>query len=223
MAKRALETTEESSVKRLCCNTDEEQKSNAFFLFFDTETDGNGSFRPFGQTVIQVSWTVTDRQGVPLDTFTSFVKGARVLEYNPNNWSLDLINTVGIEPMEARNKFIEVASVVNRNEGYLVAHNIQFDLDAMASLGVPRELYRNTFCTKDHTTLICCLPSKRGFKWPSQLELHHFLFPERARDAVQTHDATDDVRMLMENFLECLARAQAGDTRYEDFFVFMDK
>ncbi len=190
----------------------------AYFLFFDTETDGRGSFRrPFTQIVVQVSWTITDKEGCVLDQFTSFVKGATALDYNPNNWSIELINQDGIEPMEARNKFMKALSWVNRNNGYLVAHNIEFDIDAMQSLGVPNTLFKNTFCTKNTTTNICCLPGKRGFKWPSQLELHRFLFPEK-KDVKQTHDARDDVSMLMDNFMECVHRARAGeDARYQAF------
>ena len=79
----------------------------AFFLFFDVETDGHGSFRrPFSQTVVQVSWTVTDRDNNVLDSYTSFVKGATVLKYNPNNWTLDQVNA-GEEPAT-------VATSVNR-------------------------------------------------------------------------------------------------------------
>ena len=186
-------------------------------MFFDTETDGRGSFRPFGQTVVQVSWTLTDLEGSFINQFTSFVKGATALDYNPNNWSLDQINE-GIEPMEARNKFIEAVNLVNANDGFLVAHNIEFDISAMKSLGIPAALFKNTFCTKDKSTNICCIPAKRGFKWPSQMELHKFLFPER-EDVEQTHDARDDVNMLMENFFECFRKAKSGDIRYSQFAI----
>ena len=188
-----------------------------YFMFFDTETDGRGSFRPFGQTVVQVSWTLTDLEGSFINQFTSFVKGATALDYNPNNWSLDQINE-GIEPMEARNKFIEAVNLVNANDGFLVAHNIEFDISAMKSLGIPAALFKNTFCTKDKSTNICCIPAKRGFKWPSQMELHKFLFPER-EDVEQTHDARDDVNMLMENFFECFRKAKSGDIRYSQFAI----
>ena len=207
----SLKRKRESSPER----DDVEAKDTAFFLFFDTETDGRGPFRPFGQTVVQVSWTVTDRNGLQLDTFTSFVKGATSLDYNPNNWSIDQINE-GIEPVVACNKFVEVVTRVNNNNGYLVAHNIDFDISAVKSLGVPASFFKNKFCTKDNTTSICRIPSKRGFKWPSQLELYQFLFPERG-DSEQTHDAGDDVRMLIDNFTECMRRARGGDARYEVF------
>lgn len=189
---------------------------SAFFLFLDTETDGNGSFRePFSQTVVQVSWTLTDRTGHVLNQFTSFVKGAVHLQFNPNNWTLEQINSEGLTPLEARNRFIEAVNCVNRNDGYVVAHNIEFDMLAMQSLGVPLSLFKKPFCTKTHTTLICCIPTKYGFKWPRQVELYQFLFPDRATQ--QSHDAGEDVNMLMENFFECVRRAQNGEPKYFAF------
>lgn len=198
-------------------NKTETVSDKAFFMFFDTETDGRGSFRPFRQTVVQVSWAITDETGSKLESFTAFVKGATALDYNPNHWTVEQVNE-GVEPMEARNKFITALNRINKNEGYLVAHNIEFDISAMKSLGIPDELFKKTFCTKDKTTNICCIPAKRGFKWPSQLELHRFLFPDRV-DTEQTHDAQDDVQMLRENFTECLRRARLGDARYSAFLV----
>lgn len=216
MAKRTLEEKELHSTKRQCVRS-ENSDDTAYFVFFDTETDGRGSFRrPFTQTVVQVSWTVTDKAGCPLENFTSFVKGATALDFNPNGWSVEEINENGIEPLEARNKFIEAVNRINKNNGYLVAHNINFDMDAIKSLGVPRSLFKKVFCTKDNTTNICCIPDKRGFKWPKQTELYNFLFPDW-QETKQTHDASDDVHMLMENFWECWTRAQSGNPVYSAF------
>ena len=40
-----------------------------FFLFFDVETNGNESFRPFLQTVTQVSWKATDRNNHVIESY----------------------------------------------------------------------------------------------------------------------------------------------------------
>jgi DNA polymerase III alpha subunit (gram-positive type) len=188
-----------------------------FFLFFDVETDGHGSFRrPFSQTVVQVSWTVTDRDNNVLDSYTSFVKGATVLKYNPNNWTLDQVNA-GEEPATVAALFTEVATKVTQNKGYLVAHNIEFDLDAMKSIGAPVNKFSRKFCTKVHTTSICRLPGGRPYKWPSQQQLHDFLFPRNT--TLQSHDAQDDVGMLRQNFFECVSRANRGVKPYKPFLL----
>jgi DNA polymerase III alpha subunit (gram-positive type) len=188
-----------------------------FFLFFDVETDGQGSFRrPFSQTVVQVSWTVTDRKNNVLDSYTSFVKGASVLKYNPNNWTVEQVNA-GEEPATVASLFTEVATRVIQNKGYLVAHNIEFDLDAMKSIGAPVNKFSRKFCTKVHTTSICRLPGGRPYKWPSQQQLHDFLFPKN--NTVQQHDAQDDVSMLRQNFFECVSRAGRGFKPYKPFLL----
>lgn len=193
---------------------EEEKETTPFFLFFDTETDGNGSFRnPFTQTVVQVAWSLTDKQGNVLDCYKSFVSGATVLEYNPNAWTLEQINGPdSITPELARDKFMDAVAQVKQNDGYIVAHNLEFDIDAMQSLGVTGLNTVNQFCTKVNTTNICKIPAaygsrfKRNYKWPSQTELNKHLFPDAIE--VQTHDAGDDVAMLRKNFLECMNRCQ---------------
>ena len=184
-----------------------------FFLFFDVETDGNGLFRPFSQKVVQVSWTATDKQNRVIESYTSFVKGATVLKYNPNKWTLEQINS-GEDPSEVCTKFTTIANKITQNMGFLVAHNISFDMDAVKSMGVPVHQFLKRFCTKENTTSICKLPGGRSYKWPTQQQLHQFL-EHPARE--QTHDASDDVNMLRENFFECVKRANGNDNLYSKF------
>jgi DNA polymerase III alpha subunit (gram-positive type) len=208
------EKEEVTTVFNDCPTPNKKQKIEPYFMFFDIETNGIGSFRPFEQTVVQVSWTLTDRCNNTIDTYTSFVKGATALEYNPNQWSLEQINA-GEEPALVASKFVEAAQHIVGNGGYLVAHNINFDLSGFESLGVDVKTlvpFNNRFCTMACTTFIVKLPNR---KWPKQQQLKDFLFPTDSN--LQTHDASDDVNVLRRNFFECVRRARGGNPLYKKF------
>jgi hypothetical protein len=122
----------------------------------------------------------------------------------------------GEEPAVVASKFTEIAKTVTQNQGYLVSHNIEFGLDALKSIGVVINQFPQRFCTNPvSTTDICKLPGGRPYKWPTQEQLHNFLFPNN--DILQTHDAGDDVNMLRQNFFECVARAKDKKKGYNRF------
>ena len=175
-------------------------------MFFDTETDGNGTFRPFGQKVIQVSWTITTFTNRTLETFTTFVRGAAFLKFNPNGFTMDQIDA-GAEPKEVAAAFSEAAERILANKGRFVAHNIDFDFSAIESLGLDVKRFRRRgFCTCQNSRGVCNIKNWRGkgYKLPKMQELYNFLFPESPLQ--QTHTANDDVDMLRACFFECRTR-----------------
>ena len=68
------------------------------------------------------------------------------------------------------------------NAKYLIAHNMQFDINVLGAellrLNVTPAKEATKVCTMKEGTNYCKIPSFRGYKWPTLTELHTKLFGE---------------------------------------------
>jgi len=178
-------------VKRQCVEKPE-NTNNACILFFDVETSG---FNKFTDSIIQMSLLLVTRENELVRQDTFFVKGAKKMgPFNPNNFSLDVINAEGVEPEEAAKRFEAAAA----QACLLVAHNAMFDMSWLETLpGVDGGVYDSkVFCTYLKGKNLYEWKDKRGRrKKPTLVELYTFLFPD-ATPRLGVHSADVDVDML---------------------------
>jgi len=89
-------------------------------------------------------------------------------------------------------------SIIESESYRLIQSNIPDHLKKLASLCLDVFKDKHTVCTKELSTPILKLRGKYGYKWPTLVELHKFLFP--GKEIVQEHTALSDVRILVDCF-----------------------
>jgi len=107
-------------------------------------------------------------------------------------------------------KVLSLFSIQLFKSKYIIAHNMSFDLNVVASEMIrtglkvhypPGKTRPKKICTKDEGTDFCAIPNPhkwaKGFKWCKLEELHMKLFNEEFEDA---HDALGDVKALARCF-----------------------
>jgi DNA polymerase-3 subunit epsilon len=171
-------------------------------IFFDTETTGKpkdykGSMRDLDNwpRVIQLAWAVYTGGGELILKHSELIKpdGWEIPKekfWIDNGYSTEKNEAIGVPMSLALWNFIMAA----RECTMMAAHNIQFDYNVLGAemirynMGVGRKLEQ--FCTMEQGTAICKIPSSRGYKWPTLMELHKYLYGEEFKGA---HDALADV------------------------------
>lgn len=185
------------------------------YLFFDTET--NGKAKNFNAPITdlenwpritQLGWQMYDENGELTEEKSLLIKpeGWTIPKekfFIDNNMSTERCEEEGI-PLEDALKQL-IASL--EKSQYLVAHNMQFDINVLGAeflrKGLKSDNKVTKFCTMKESTNICKIPNFRGYKWPTLTELHKFLFNEGFDGA---HDALDDVKSCARCFFELKKR-----------------
>lgn len=188
------------------------------YLFFDTETNGRVNPKTNKWTneqhVIELAYVVTDENFNEIfskscmirDVADKLYPGQSVYKYS------DLKS--GEKWEDTYYEFLEHIDKIKNNNGYLIAHNLNFDKDAIIFSSKEMkmekksiEMFERTvntrgFCTMQNTTAFCKLPGFYGkYKWPKLEELYNITHP--TIPFVQTHKAMDDVNMLIKCFKKC--------------------
>lgn len=181
------------------------------YLFFDTET--NGKARDFNAPVTdlenwpritQLGWQMYDEKGVLIEEKSLLIKPEgweipKTSFFIDHNMSTERCEEFGI-PLEDALK--QLISSLEKSK-YLIAHNMQFDINVLGAeflrKGLKTENKVTKFCTMKESTNICKIRSYKGYKWPTLTELHQFLFNEGFEGA---HDALDDVKACAKSFFE---------------------
>ena len=177
-------------------------------LFFDTETNGLGQFRPTPtHRIVQMSWITYDNE--EKNYFIS--DGARNISYRvPHDITIPFLKEHGV-PFDA--VFREWMRDIQEmgSSGVVVAHNVSYDMGCLLNeLNVrhyPKETLEfvkslKTLCTMKTSTGFCKLPSAYSeYKWPKMEELYMKLHNGEKPDA-KLHDSLEDCRVLREIFLK---------------------
>jgi DNA polymerase III subunit epsilon len=190
------------------------QKTSAkTFLFFDTETTGlpknwKASYKDLNNwpRLVQIAWIVADINGNIIDQKNHLVK--------PRDFTIpeEASKIHKISTQKATEQGTELHIVLNEfnkyvtNTDYLIAHNLSFDINVVAS-----ELYRfkidseifdkNQICTMESTTNFCKIQGNYGYKFPKLSELYQKLFHTTFDEA---HDASVDIKATYKCFYELL-------------------
>ena len=174
-------------------------------IFFDTETNGIGGFRPPKHRLLQLGYITPDEEK------KIYIKGVtKIASGLPHDITIKKCNEEGIDSKDALSKFIEEVKKVD----IIIAHNIEFDI------GIVRHILKedghaellNEFnkviskklkvCTMHSTKNFCKLEfkdtqkyqSRSDYKWPSLSELYTKLYLEPPSEKL--HDALEDCRVL---------------------------
>ena len=184
---------------------------SAFFLFWDTETDGHNGFRkPLTHSLMQIAWVMTDASCNVLSKQNFLVQGEHtVSRHVPHKLTHEYCNTAGVSPETALTAFLSDVSLVEANGGRIIAHNAAYDREVLAYaltrlerrlVGVNKE---SSFCSMSHPKIIrfCALPRARGvgFKFPKLAELYTKCHAGRS-PPYQLHDALGDGMTLRDSF-----------------------
>lgn len=190
-----------------------EINNNSKFLFFDTETTGlpknwKASHKDLNNwpRLVQIAWIVGDENGNIIEQ-SSYVIKPEGFEIPIEATNVHRISTKkallsGYELQFVLNKFNENVAATD----YLVAHNISFDINIVASemfrLKINSEIFKKKqICTMEQTINFCKLPGNYGFKYPKLSELHQKLFQTTFDEA---HDASVDIKATYKCFYKLL-------------------
>ena len=170
------------------------------YVVVDTETT---SLR--GQ-VIQVAACGLDASLKPLFEYKQYWTTSDPIDpnaYAVHGIAADVLRRFGVAPRDGLQKLQRLCTP----RCTFVAHNVSFDLarlkDTARSHGTTFEARGGTFCTMRSSKEVCALSGGNGrrFKYPKNVELYRFLFPD-APPATGLHDALVDVRLTAQNFVE---------------------
>jgi DNA polymerase III epsilon subunit-like protein len=177
-------------------------------LFFDTETNAIGKMsKPVTQTLMQISWVITDRNGAINGIQNRFVKGAACVgPHAPHGLTPAFVEENGDEPGVVLADFLEDCRDVAAGGGKIVAHNLDFDVGVVEhALGepFPECLSSHGFCTMKDLSIMSFYKRKTGVsRYPSLSKLYAVLF---GSDPTETlHDALGDTHVLRKNFHKLL-------------------
>jgi DNA polymerase III epsilon subunit-like protein len=179
-------------------------------LIFDTETTGLPQSRDLARTkpnnwphIVSISWVI-------LDTETNYIVKQRSAIIHPEGrWIIPedsikihgITNDIAIEQGEELRLVME--EFIAEKYDYLVAHNMQFDLNVINNaliwdLGMKAPLFSKRMCTMVMTTPLCKLPGNFGkYKSPKLKELYFHAFG-RHPDESRLHGSMYDVHILTE-------------------------
>ena len=160
-------------------------------LFFDTETNGIGSFRPASQRLVQLGWIRGNKKRSYLINDV-----AKISEAVPHSIKVETCKENGVDFLKVFGEFQK--DCVESTD--IIGHNIEFDVSIilyeLKKRGMKSELeiFRNfmknkqIFCTMKNSTDICKLPSKYNnkYKFPKLCELYYHFFNEEPSIATAT-------------------------------------
>ena len=182
-----------------------------YFLFFDTETTGlpkniDASYKDLNNwpRLVQIAWILADENGE--------IKNQKDYIIKPEGFSIPKESTKvhGISNEDATlngtliSKILSEFAYFLECTDYIVAHNIKFDFNIVAS-----ELIRNNIsssliqkqqiCTMKSTVNYCKIPGDKGYKYPKLVDLYKTIFHSEFNKA---HDSFVDVGVLFKCFYE---------------------
>ncbi len=162
------------------------------FLIFDTETTGlpkrdNAPLEELDNwpRMVQVAWQMHDLSGKFLGAKNYIIKPeGYTIPYSAEKVHGISTDRAMAEGHDLKTVLTEFAGDISASK-LLVAHNIEFDINIVASEflrnGIDNDfLSKKKLCTKVESTDFCAIPGGRGgkFKWPNLAELHQKLFGE---------------------------------------------
>ena len=165
-------------------------------LYFDTETDGIGGFRPPTQRLVQLAWQCGDQWGNDLINDVQDINPAV-----PHPHTVSDCRACGVAFEDAFARF----NAALQECDLAVAHNLDFDWGVlrheletrgMDACALDETMASKGYCTMKSTVQLCQMPKAKGtgFKWPRLEELYAHLTGEAP--TVALHDALNDVRVL---------------------------
>ena len=176
------------------------------FLCFDYETSGIGDFKK--QKAIQLAWVLCDKNYKKIGKIYSLYFDD-VTEINTEfhkNLTVQSIKKIAVPAKYILDSFLNDCNTVMRNNGLIIAHNIEFDYQILQNECKRQKINyhfdimrKHLFCTMKTTTNLCKLKSHGGQnKYPRLVELYKFLhnkIPE-----LELHEASNDVEVLYRCF-----------------------
>lgn len=183
------------------------------FLFFDTETTGlprnwKASYKELDNwpRLVQIAWILSDINGSIIEEHNYLIK--------PNGFSIptEATNVHRISTHKALKEGKELQIVLNqfnnclKSVDFIVAHNMNFDINIVASemyrTGIDSNIFNiEQICTMERTINFCKLPGKYGYKFPKLSELYQKLFYTTFDEA---HDASVDIKATFKCFYELI-------------------
>ncbi len=174
------------------------------YLIIDIETSGIPQKTNSGKTypeILQIAWVLTNKNGLILRK-NSFIIDTPFIR---NNESSKFVN---IDFKTARKVSFSINYVLEKLTkdidlcDYIVAHNIEFDLEILEHYynkiyGVNPFETKKTICTMKSTTNFCKIPNNYGYKYPTLSELFYKLYNYQLNNS---HNAEIDVLHTLKCF-----------------------
>lgn len=179
---------------------------NIQYIIFDFETSGLGNFKT--QKAIQLAWTIVnhDYQQTSAPFSFYFNDVSKINTDFHTNLTVNKIKKLGVDPTFILNHFLKDCSEVIKNNGLIIAHNIDFDFNILKNecfkqkIDFPFDIMQShLFCTMKTTTKLCKIKTHAGLnKYPKLIELYKFL--HNTIPQLKLHEASNDVEVLYRCF-----------------------
>ena len=174
------------------------------YLIVDIETSGltqktnSGTKYP---EVLQIAWVLTNKKGVVLKK-NSFIIDTPFLSNNNYSAFVNIDFKIARKVKFPINHALKKLAEDIKISDYIVAHNIEFDLDILGyyftnSYGLNPFRNKNKICTMKSTINFCAIPNNYGYKYPKLSELYFKLYGYNINNS---HNAEVDVLHTLKCF-----------------------
>lgn len=190
-----------------------EKSSSKTFLFFDTETTGlpknwKASYMELNNwpRLVQIAWILADINGNIIEQNNYLIK--------PNGFAIPHVATqihkistqIALQNGQDLNFVLNQFNDCVKSADFIVAHNMSFDLNVVASEMFRAKINSNILdkdqvCTMESTINFCKLSGNLGYKYPKLSELYQKLF---STTFDEFHDASIDIKATFKCFYELL-------------------
>ena len=187
--------------------TNEIKDLDAKYVFFDFETTGCGSICT--QRAIQLAWFVTNENFDILKSSSYYFSGIKEINtaFHGEKVAESVKNSKN-DNKSIMSEFIKDTTDVSRNNGFLIAHNISFDLRVLQNecnrINIDYNIENITpVCTMKKSRMFCNIKKESKYrndtfyiKNPTLCELYSKCFDEAP--SIHLHEAMNDVKILYE-------------------------
>ncbi|MHA8066956.1 3'-5' exonuclease [Aquirufa sp. ROCK2-A2] len=175
------------------------------YLFIDTETTGLPDYKinNFSNVrLVQIAWILYDKSHKLVEKRDFIIRpiGYEITQESFNIHNIS--NKLALDAGKDINKvLIELKKIIS-NTTYIIAHNVEFDLNVLKNEFSKNNIYidlhnKNFICTMTKSSDFVGIYNSNGLKWPKLSELYFKIF---SKEFDESHNAVKDIEATAKCF-----------------------